>query len=89
MKGVDEYQYTGSHIMPRKYYRIVSTQDAVRKARIVAGFTSAELAEAIGISRPMLSSIENGAGTSVKTAHRIADAVGRPFEDLFEVQDTR
>ncbi len=75
--------------MPRKYYRIVSAQDAVRKARIVTGFTSAELAEAVGISRPMLSSIENGAGTSVKTAHKIAEAVGRSFEDLFEVQDTR
>lgn len=75
--------------MPRKNYRIVSAHDAVRRARIVAGYTSAELAEAIGISRPMLSSIENGAGTSVKTAHRIADAVRRPFEELFEVQDVR
>jgi DNA-binding XRE family transcriptional regulator len=89
MKGVDEWKYTGSHIMPRKYYRIVSTQAAVRKARIIAGFTSAELAEAIGISRPMLSSIENGAGTSVKTAHKIADTVGRSFEELFEIQDAR
>jgi transcriptional regulator with XRE-family HTH domain len=89
MKGMDQYQYTGSHIMPRKYYRIVSAQDAVRRARIVAGFTSAELAEAIGISRPMLSSIENGAGTSVKTAHKIAGAVGRSFEELFEVRDAR
>jgi len=89
MKEVVQPQYTGSHIMPRKYYRIVTLRDAVRKARIVAGFTAAELAGAIGISRPMLSSIENGAGTSVKTAHKIAEAVGRPFEELFEVQDAR
>jgi DNA-binding XRE family transcriptional regulator len=80
--------YTGSQIMPRKYYRIVSRQDAVRKARIIAGYTSAEFSEAIGISRPMLSSIENGAGTSVKTAHRIADTLAKSFEDLFEVLDT-
>ena len=79
--------YTASQIMPRKYYRIVSRQDAVRKARIIAGYTSAELSEAIGISRPMLSSIENGAGTSVKTAHRIADALAKSFEDLFDVLD--
>jgi len=79
--------YTGSHIMPRKYYRIVSRKDAVRKARIIAGYTSAELSEAIGISRPMLSSIENGAGTSVKTAHRIAEALSKSFEDLFDVLD--
>ena len=89
MKANARYLYTESHIMPRKYYRIVSSQDAVRRARIFAGFTSAELAEAIGISRPMLSSIENGAGTSVKTAHKIAEAVGRSFAELFEVQDTR
>ena len=71
--------------MPKKNYRIVSKGDAVRRARIVAGFTSAELATEVGISRPMLSSIENGAGTSVKTAHRIAAALGAPFDDLFEI----
>ena len=71
--------------MPRKYYRIVSSKDAVRRARIIAGFTSAELSEEIGISRPMLSSIENGAGTSVKTAHRIAAALSKSFEELFDV----
>ena len=75
--------------MPRKYYRIMTHGDAVRRARIIAGLTSAELAEDIGISRPMLSAIENGAGTSVKTAHRIATRLGRPFEDLFDVIDTR
>ena len=80
--------YTGSQIMPRKYYRIVSRQDAVRKARIIAGITAAEFSEAIGISRPMLSSIENGAGTSVKTAHRIAGTLAKSFEDLFDVLDT-
>lgn len=73
--------------MPRKYYRIVSKGDAVRRARIVAGLTSAACADAVGVSRPMLSSIENGASTSVTTAHRIADAVGKTFEDLFEILD--
>ncbi len=71
--------------MPKKNYRIVTKGDAVRRARIVAGFTSAELAAEIGISRPMLSSIENGAGTSVKTAHRIAAVLGSSFDVLFEI----
>ena len=71
--------------MPKKNYRIVTREDAVRRARIVAGFTAAELAAEIGISRPMLSSIENGAGTSVKTAHKIAAALGSSFDDLFEI----
>ncbi|MGD9676561.1 MAG: helix-turn-helix transcriptional regulator [Candidatus Bipolaricaulia bacterium] len=73
--------------MPKKYYRIVSKGDAVRRARIVAGLTSGVCADAVGVSRPMLSSIENGAGTSVTTAHRIAEAVGKPFEELFEIVD--
>jgi DNA-binding XRE family transcriptional regulator len=75
--------------MPKKYYRIVSKGIAVRRARIVSGHTSAELATAVGISRPMLSSIENGAGTSVKTAHKIAGALGKAFEELFDVVDAR
>jgi len=75
--------------MPRKYYRIVTKKDAVRRARIVAGLTSAECAKAVALSRPMLSSIENGAGTSVKTAHRIAAVLGKPFEELFDVIDAR
>ena len=72
--------------MPKKNYRIVTKGDAVRRARIVTGFTSAELAKHVGISRPMLSSIENGAGTSVKTAHKIAEALGASFDDLFDIE---
>jgi DNA-binding XRE family transcriptional regulator len=37
----------------------------------------------------MLSSIENGAGTSVTTAHKIAGAVGKTFEELFDIVDAR
>jgi len=73
--------------MPRKRYRIVSRGGAVRRARIVAGLTSAEFAALVELSRPMLSSIENGAGTTVKTAHRIAGKLGKTFEDLFDVVD--
>jgi len=75
------------HVMPKKYYRIVSKGDAVRRARIVAGMTSADCATAVGVSRPMLSAIENGASTSVTTAHKIANAVGKTFEELFEIVD--
>ena len=71
--------------MPKKNYRIVTKGDAVRRARIMGGLTSAELAAEVGISRPMLSSIENGAGTSVKTAHKIAAALGCAFDELFEI----
>jgi len=75
--------------MPKKYYRIVSRRDAVRRARIFAGLTSEEMATRIGLSRPMLSSIENGAGTTVKTANKIAVCLNKTVEELFEVLDTR
>jgi DNA-binding XRE family transcriptional regulator len=75
--------------MPKKYYRIVSRNDAVRRARIFAGMTSDEMAKRIGLSRPMLSSIENGAGTTVKTAHRIAECLDKTVEELFDVIDAR
>ncbi len=75
--------------MPRKYYRIVSRRDAVRRARIFAGLTSEEMAQRIGLSRPMLSSIENGAGTTVKTATKIATCLGKTVEELFQVLDVR
>lgn len=81
--------YSDVRTMPKKYYRIVSKGDAVRRARIVAGMTSADCADAVGVSRPMLSSIENGAGTSVTTAHKIAGVVGKMFEELFEIVDAR
>ena len=81
--------YSDVRTMPKKYYRIVSRGDAVRRARIVAGMTSADCADAVGVSRPMLSSIENGAGTSVTTAHKIAGAVGKTFEELFDIVDAR
>jgi DNA-binding XRE family transcriptional regulator len=81
--------YTLCTIMPKKYYRIVSRNDAVRRARIFAGLTSEEFAKRIHLSRPMLSSIENGAGTTVKTANKIAVCLGKTMEELFEVIDAR
>ena len=76
-------------IMPRKYYRIVSRGDAVRRARIYAGLTAEDMASRIGLSRPMLSSIENGAGTTVKTANKVAQCLSKTMEELFEVVDAR
>jgi len=71
--------------MPRKSYRIVSRGYAVQDARIQANLSAKELATLVGLSRPMLSSIENGAGTREKTAHRIAEALGKTFEELFDI----
>ena len=73
MRAVERSQYTDSHIMPRKYYRIVSLQDAVRRARIVAGYRI----------QPFFPLITGLAGYSGFAAKRFDIGVrGEPF--LFE-----
>lgn len=89
LADVCHFLYTLRTIMPKQYFRIVSRDDAVRRARIFAGLTSEQMAKRIGLSRPMLSSIENGAGTTVKTASKIATCLSKTVEELFEVIDIR
>lgn len=46
--------------------------------------SQAELAKAVGISRPYLSDIERGiSDPTTKIARRICEVLGRPFEDVF------
>jgi len=73
--------------VPKTNYRIISKGNAVRDARIRSNYTPKRLAQMVEISRTMLSMIENGHGTSVATAHRIAEVVGIPFDSLFEIVD--
>ena len=71
--------------MPKKGYRIISKPNAVRRKRIVLGQDMDTVAEAAGISRTTLSVVENGGGTSMGVAHRIAKHFEVGFEELFEV----
>jgi transcriptional regulator with XRE-family HTH domain len=66
-------------------YRIKTKGNAVRQARIERGLDLGELARKAGISRSMVSMIENGAGTSPQTAHSIAEVLSKSVPDLFEV----
>jgi len=56
----------------------------VKTARIIRGWTVIDLAARSGISHPTITAVENGKGTSVKTAHMLAGFLSRSFEELFK-----
>jgi len=58
----------------------------LRRARLRAGLTQAQVAAMAGLSRPMYTNIELGRkNPSLDTALRIAEVLGQPVEDLFGV----
>lgn len=57
---------------------------ALRKARLRAGLTQAELAKRVGLTRASYTNIEKGhKHPSLTTALRIARVLSEPVEDLF------
>ena len=67
--------------------RAIATQ--VRARRHAAGLTLADMAERTGISKPMLSKIENAqTSCSLTTVARLADALDVPVTSLFRGADT-
>jgi len=61
---------------------------ALRHARLAHGLTIAEVSELAGISRGMLSKIENGqSATSLDTLHRLTRALGVSLSALFRDVD--
>ena len=56
----------------------------LREAREAAGWTQAELAERIGVSRKTVNTVENGVFVpSTVVALKLARALGCPVEELF------
>ncbi len=56
----------------------------LRSAREACGWTQAELAERIGVSRKTINTVENGVFVpSTLLALKLARALGRPVEALF------
>lgn len=63
---------------------------AIRRARICAGFSGAELARHVGVTGPYLSTVERGhKKASPRLLKRIADATGKKVEDfvVFDAAD--
>ena len=60
----------------------------LREAREAAGWTQAELAERIGVSRKTVNTVENGVFVpSTVVALKLAGAFGCPVERLFFLAD--
>lgn len=59
----------------------------IREARMKAGMTQTELAEKSGVSRSIISQLENGKRdiTSTKTLVKIASTLGVDIGDIFLV----
>lgn len=65
--------------------RLVNTLKAERER---LGLTQAALAEAVGVSRKTINTVENGVFVpSTMLALRLAAALGRPVEALFALGD--
>ena len=58
--------------------------NVLRSAREACGWTQAELAELIGVSRKTINTVDNGVFVpSTLLALKLARALGRPVEALF------
>lgn len=60
----------------------------LKEERARLGWTQAELAERVGVSRKTINTVENGVFVpSTLLALKLAEAIGRPVEALFSVVD--
>ena len=57
--------------------------DRIERLRREKGMTQEELAEKAGLHRAYFWDIENGRNISIKTAYKIAKALGVELKDLF------
>lgn len=61
-------------------------ENSLREARVAAGWTQAELAERVGVSRKTINTVENGIFVpSTVLALKLARALGLPVEGLFNL----
>lgn len=63
--------------------------DSLIAARFAEGLNKLALAQMCGLNHATIIKIEQGAGTSPKTAKKIADALGKPIEELFSYTGSR
>jgi putative transcriptional regulator len=62
--------------------------NSLREARTAAGWTQAELAERVGVSRKTVNTVENGIFIpSTVLALKLARALGQPLEALFTLAE--
>jgi transcriptional regulator with XRE-family HTH domain len=57
-------------------------QSNIAEQRKQKGYSQSQVAEKIGVTRQMISAIENGASPSIKTAQKLAEIFGCTIDDL-------
>ena len=63
--------------------------NSLRDERARLGWTQAELAERVGVSRKTINTVENGVFVpSTVLALKLAAAIGKPVEALFALDET-
>lgn len=67
---------------------MVELTNTLRQMREAAGLTQGQLAEAIGVSRKTINTVENGVFIpSTVIALKLARTLGQPVEALFRLPD--
>ena len=62
--------------------------NGIKERRAELGLTQAELAEAVGVTRKTVNTVENGVFVpSTVLALKLARALGRPVEEIFSLDD--
>ncbi len=62
--------------------------NCLRDERVRLGWTQAELAERVGVSRKTINTVENGVFIpSTLLALKLAAAIGKPVEQLFALDE--
>lgn len=62
--------------------------NSLREARAAKGWTQAELADVVGVSRKTINTVENGIFVpSTTLALKLARALGQPIETLFRLRE--
>ncbi|MGN6278585.1 MAG: helix-turn-helix transcriptional regulator [Sphingomonas sp.] len=61
--------------------------NCLKDERARLGWTQAELADRVGVSRKTINTVENGVFVpSTLLALKLAQALGKPVEDLFRIE---
>lgn len=61
--------------------------NCLKHERARLGWTQAELADRVGVSRKTINTVENGVFVpSTLLALKLAQALGKPVEDLFRIE---
>ena len=64
----------------------IELANSLREARTACDWTQAELADAVGVSRKTINTVENGVFVpSTTLALKLARALGQPVETLFSL----